>query len=86
MKADILSFPKAPQPLRLGRGMRERGRLASKRDQQKGNPVLRACVDDIRHACFIVSAGVMKRRASGFLQHLTRWNGTARHRIECHIL
>jgi hypothetical protein len=43
-------------------------------------------VDEIRHACFIVSAGVMKRRASGFLQHLTRWNGTARHRIECHIL
>ncbi|WP_284210007.1 hypothetical protein, partial [Mesorhizobium tianshanense] len=42
--------------------------------------------DEIRHACFIVSAGVMKRRASGFLQHLTHWNGTARHRIECHIL
>jgi hypothetical protein len=38
------------------------------------------------HPCFIVLAGVMRRRASGFSPHLTRWNRTARHRIECHIL
>jgi transposase len=39
LKADIVSFPKAPG--RCGSGVHERGRLASKRDQQKWNPVLR---------------------------------------------
>jgi hypothetical protein len=39
LKADIVSFPKAPG--RCGSGVHERGRLASKRDQQKWFPVLR---------------------------------------------
>ncbi|MER9303306.1 hypothetical protein [Mesorhizobium sp. M0496] len=39
MKADIVSFPKAPG--RCGSDVHERGRLASKRDQQKWFPVLR---------------------------------------------
>ncbi len=34
-------FPESTRPLRLGRGMHERGRLAPARDQQKWNPVLR---------------------------------------------
>ncbi|MBZ9771168.1 hypothetical protein [Mesorhizobium sp. CO1-1-8] len=39
MKADIVSFPKAPG--QRGSDVYERGRLASKRDQQKWFPVLR---------------------------------------------
>ncbi|RUU86663.1 hypothetical protein EOB59_28265 [Mesorhizobium sp. M7A.F.Ca.MR.176.00.0.0] len=39
MKAGIFSFPKAPG--QRGSGVHERGRLASKRDQQKWFPVLR---------------------------------------------
>jgi len=37
-------------------------------------------------ACFIVPAGVMRRRANGFMQPSIRWNGTARHPPKCHIL
>ncbi|MET2827202.1 hypothetical protein [Mesorhizobium shangrilense] len=40
MKADMFSFPKAPADA-VDRGVLERARLASKRDQQKWNPVLR---------------------------------------------
>ncbi|TIU39669.1 MAG: hypothetical protein E5W26_13110 [Mesorhizobium sp.] len=39
MKAGIFSFPKASG--QRGSGVHERGRLASKRDQQKWFPVLR---------------------------------------------
>ncbi|UVK37262.1 hypothetical protein LHFGNBLO_004269 [Mesorhizobium sp. AR10] len=90
MKADILSFPKAPG--RCGSGVHERGRLASARDQQKWNPVLRVIARQIKvlrdqqkvesgfasgwcgaaYACVIVSAGVMRRRASGSFDPLER--------------
>ncbi|RWO66329.1 MAG: hypothetical protein EOS17_23415 [Mesorhizobium sp.] len=42
MKAGIFSFPKASG--QRGSGVHERGRLASKRDQQKWFPVLRLIV------------------------------------------
>jgi hypothetical protein len=45
LKADIVSFPKAPG--RCGSDVHERARLASKRDQQKWFPVLRSIARQI---------------------------------------
>ncbi|RWN33992.1 MAG: hypothetical protein EOR97_04315 [Mesorhizobium sp.] len=55
MKAGIFSFPKASG--QRGSGVHERGRLASKRDQQKWFPVLRLIVRQtkVRRSAKVVS-------------------------------
>ncbi|MER9434428.1 hypothetical protein [Mesorhizobium sp. M0618] len=70
MKADIVSFPKAPG--RCGSDVHERGRLASKRDQQKWFPVLRLIARQTKVQRSAKAVFCFGARADGVCESLLR--------------